>query len=118
MYKVCVLIEYLIVAVAPFILVPPMSVSVVSPGPTIFSCTVDGVPRPDITWWRVYNETEMVVVEDSSTQINTTALSDCLTMSVLSFTETQPFRSGVYMCLAANLLDSARAMAELIVNGT
>ena len=95
-----------------------MSVSVVSPGPATFFCTADGVPRPDITWWRVDNETEMVVVEDSSTQINTTSLSDRLMMSVLSFTETQPFRSGVYICLSANLLDSARAMAELIVNGT
>ena len=100
--------------VAPSFITPPLNVSVVSPETAMFSCTADGVPRPDITWWRVNNGTEMEVMEDSFTQIT---LSDRLTMSVLTFSETQPFRSGVYVCLAANLVDSATAMAELTVNG-
>ena len=94
-----------------------MSVSVVSPDPAMFSCTADGVPTPDITWWRVYNRTEMAVKEDPSTQITTTTLNDRLIMSVLRFSETQPSRSGAYVCRATNLLDSARASAELTVNG-
>ena len=108
---------FLFVTVAPTITAPPMSVSVVSPDPAMFSCTADGVPRPEITWWRVNNGTEMEVMEDSFIQITTTTLSDRLTMSVLTFNETQPFRSGVYVCSATNLVDSARAMAELTVNG-
>ena len=103
--------------VAPSFITPPMNVSVVSPEPAMFSCTADGVPRPNITWLRVNNGTDMEVLEDSFTQITTTTLTDRLTMSVLTFNETQPFRSGVYVCLAANLVDSATAMAELTVNG-
>ena len=103
--------------VAPSITAPPMSVSVVSPDPAMFSCTADGVPRPDITWLRVNNGTEMEVMEDSSTQITNTTLSDRLIMSILTFNETQPFRSGAYVCSAENLLDSAREVAELTVNG-
>ena len=106
------------VTVAPSITVPPMSVSVVSPDPAMFSCTADGVPRPDITWLRVNNGTEMEVIEDSFTQITTTTLSDRLTMSVLAFNETQPSRSGVYVCSANNILEPARATADLTVNGT
>ena len=94
-----------------------MSVSVVSPDPAMFSCTADGVPRPDITWMRVNNGTEMEVLEDSSTQITTTILNDLLIMSVITFNETQPSRSVVYVCSAENLLDSARRVAELTVNG-
>ena len=88
-----------------------------SPDPAMFSCTADGVPRPDITWLRVSNGTEMEVLEDSSTQITTTTLSDRFIMSVLTFSETQPFGSGVYVCLVTNLLGSARKMAWLTVNG-
>ena len=88
-----------------------------SPDPAMFSCTADGVPRPDITWLRVNNGTEMEVLEDSSTQITTTTLNDRLIMSVLTFNETQPSRSGVYVCSATNLVRSIRAMAEMIVNG-
>ena len=94
-----------------------MNVSVVSPDPAMFSCTADGIPRPDITWLRVNNGTEMEVMEDSSTQITTTTLSDRLIMSVLTFNETQPSRSGVYVCSVTNLVRSTRAGAVLIVNG-
>ena len=94
-----------------------MSVSVVSPDPAMFSCTADGVPRPDITWLRVNNGTEMEVLEDSSTQITTTIVNDRLVMSYLTFHETHPFRSGVYVCLATNRLGSSRAMGKLTVNG-
>ena len=94
-----------------------MNVSVVSPDPAMFSCTADGVPRPDITWLRVNNGTEMEVLEDSSTQITTTTLNDRLIMSVLTFNGTQPSRSGVYVCSGINLLGSAREMAGLTVNG-
>ena len=105
------------VTVAPSITVPPMSVSVVSPDPAVFSCTADGVPRPDITWWRANNGTEMEVMEDSFTQITTSPVNGRLIMSILIFNETQPFRSGVYVCSAANILDPARATANLAVNG-
>ena len=94
-----------------------MSVSVVSPDPAMFSCTADGVPRPDITWLRVNNGTEMEVLEDSSAQITTTTLSDRLIMSVLTFSETQPSRSGVYVCSATNSVRSTRAETVLIING-
>ena len=103
--------------VAPSITAPPMSVSVVSPDPAVFSCTADGVPRPDITWLRVNNGTEMEVMEDSSTQIITTIVNDRLIMSILTSNETQPSRSGVYVCLGTNLLESVRGIAELTVNG-
>ena len=88
-----------------------------SPDPAMFSCTADGVPRPDITWLRVSNGTEMEVLEDSSTQITSTTLSDRHIMSILTFSGTQPSRSVVYVCSAENLLDSARGVAELTVNG-
>ena len=94
-----------------------MSVSVVSPDPAMFSCTADGVPAPNISWWRVNDGTEMEVMEDSSTQITTTTLNERLVMNNLTFLETHPFRSGVYVCLAMNLLNSTREMAELTVNG-
>ena len=94
-----------------------MDVSVVSPDPAMFSCTADGIPRTDITWLRVNNGTEMEVMEDSSTQITTTILNDRLIISVLTFNETQPSRSGVYVCSVTNLVRSTRAGAVLIVNG-
>ena len=103
--------------VAPSITAPPVSVNVVSSDPAMFSCTADGVPRPDITWLRVNNGTETEMPEDSSTQITTTTLNGRLIMSVLTFNETQSFRSGVYVCSATNLLGSAREMAGLTVNG-
>ena len=94
-----------------------MNVSVVSPDPAMFSCTADGVPRPDITWLRVNNGTEMEVMENSNIRISTIALNDRLIMSVLTFTETQPILSGVYVCMATNSLESAREVGELRADG-
>ena len=108
---------YIFFAVAPSITVPPNNVSVVSPDPAMFSCTADGVPRPDITWWRVDNGTEVEVMEDPSTRITTTTINDRVIMSDLTFNVTQPFRSDVYACRATNILNSARAIADLTVNG-
>ena len=88
-----------------------------SPDPAMFSCTADGVPRPDITWLRVNNGTEMELMEDSSTHITTTIVNDRLVISTLTFHETHPFRSGVYVCSVTNLLGSASQVAELTVNG-
>ena len=88
-----------------------------SPDPAMFSCTADGVPRPDITWWRVSNGTEMEVMENSNIRISTIALNDCLITSVLTFTETQPILSGVYICMATNSLESAREVGELTADG-
>ena len=106
----------LFVTAAPNITAPPMSVSVVSPDPAMFSCTADGVPRPNITWCRVDNGTEMEVMEDSFTRITTT-LNDVVTMSLLTFNRTQPSMSGVYVCTATSLLHIAKKMVRLRVNG-
>ena len=89
-----------------------------SPDPAMFSCTADGFPTPNIAWLSMNDGTEMEVMEDSSTQITTTTLNERLVMNNLTFLETHPFRSGVYVCLAMNLLNSTREMAELTVNGT
>ncbi len=104
--------------VAPSISVPPVNVSVVSPDPTLLSCTADGLPSPYISWFRLDNGTEVVLTTDSVLQIDTIFADDNRTvMSNLTFNETQPFRSGVYVCVASNLLESVRAMAQLTVNG-
>ena len=105
--------------VAAFLTISPMSVSVVSPDPAMFSCTVDGVPRPNITWLRVNNGTETEVLENSFVHINITTLTNGST-SVLTFSETQPSMSGVYVCLARNMSASAgemRSNATLTVYG-
>ncbi len=104
--------------VAPSISVPPVNVSVVSPDPTLLSCTADGLPSPSIVWLRLDNRTEVVLTTDSVLQIDTVLAYDNRTVtSNLTLNETQPFRSGVYVCVASNLLGSVRAMAQLTVNG-
>ncbi len=93
-----------------------MDVSVVSPDPALFSCTADGVPTPTISWLRVDNGTEIDVTTDSNVQISNATINRTI-MSNLTFNETQPLRSGVYICVASNLLGSAAEMAQLTVNG-
>ena len=103
--------------VAPSITVPPMDVSVVSPDRALFSCTADGVPIPTISWLRMDNGTEVDVIADSAVLISNTPIDNRTVMSNLIFNETQPVRSGVYICVASNLLGSATEMAQLTVNG-
>ena len=105
------------IAVPPSIILSPVDSNPVSPEPAMFSCTAEGVPRPNISWWRMDNETEVTVSENSFTRISTTTLDDCHISSILTFTETQPFMSGVYVCSATNEVASARKCATLSVGG-
>ncbi len=88
----------------------------ISPDPALFSCTADGVPTPTISWLRVDNGTEVDVTTDSTVQISN-ALINRTIVSNLTFNETQPVISGVYICVASNLLGSVTEMAQLTVNG-
>ena len=88
----------------------------VAPNPALFSCTADGVPRPTISWLRRDNGTEVDVTTDSNVQINNAPINRTI-VSNLTFNEAQPVRSGVYICVASNLLGSATEMAQLTVNG-
>ena len=88
----------------------------VSPDPALFSCTADGVPTPTISWLRVDNGTQVDVTTDSNVQINNAPINRTI-VSNLTFNEAQPVRSGVYNCVASNLLGSAAEMAQLTVNG-
>ena len=84
----------------------------------MFSCTAEGVPLPDITWIRIDNAgTESEVISSNSSQINNTPMSDRVLMSTLTFSEAQPSDSAMYRCVASNILGTADAVAQLIVNG-
>ncbi len=91
-----------------------MDVSVV---PALFTCTADGVPIPTISWLRMDNGIDVDVIANSAVQISNTPTDNRTIMSNLIFNETQPVRSGVYICVASNLLGSATEMAQLTVNG-
>ena len=109
--------EFFFIAVAPSIILTPENTSTVPPDPAMFSCTADSVPLSTISWWRIHNGTEIIILENSFTQISTTTLNDRLVSSILTFTTTHPLMLGVYVCSATNLLASVRASATLIVTG-
>ena len=88
---------------APVIAVSPAKVTVNEKGTASFQCSVSGNPQPTITWSKRDGQSDITqsAVSRGTFLLQTVAGSD----------------SGVYKCLASNILGQAEALVQLEVNG-
>ena len=102
-----------------------MNVTVVSPNNATITCVADGVPAPNITWFRDFNGLMEIpeLVEETIDSTNVTVLKvtqtqmDRTTTSTIEFFFTQPPYAAEYTCRASNLLGTIEQVAVLTVQG-
>ena len=88
---------------APIIAVSPAKFTVNEKGTARFQCSVSGNPQPSITWSKRVGQSD---ITQSTVSRGTLLLKKVIGSD-----------SGVYKCLASNILGQAESMVQLVVNG-
>lgn len=91
---------------APDVEVSPVTRTVNETDAAYFQCSVSGNPKPTIVWSKLENGTEVTLQSSSGERHG-------LHLKNLSGSDT-----GVYQCVATNILGQARREARLEVNGS
>ena len=88
---------------APAVAVSPARMTVNESKTASFQCSVSGNPKPVSTWSKLEGKSEKILsaTTDGNLILSNAAGSD----------------SGVYKCLASNILGQAQALVRLVVNG-
>ncbi len=108
--------------VAPNILMDsePDDVETVEGMNVAFMCAASGRPRPNITWYRDAVNSSLLPVNLSNVRVtvNQTEEGERVLISELTLRSVLPSDSGVYTCIADNVVDSTDVRnATLTVNG-
>ncbi|CAF0978834.1 unnamed protein product, partial [Adineta ricciae] len=74
------------------------------------TCTANGSPTPNITWFKLNVNDERILINDLQNRFHTDSRT-----GVLSILNTMRDDSGAYECLAQNILGSAHARTTLLV---
>ncbi len=84
-----------------------------------FVCAASGRPRPNISWYRDSVNNSLLPVNLSSVRVTVsqTEEGERVLVGELTLRNVLPSDSGVYHCIAENIVDSDMRNATLAVNG-
>lgn len=77
-------------------------------------CITSGYPRPEIRWFK---GEEMVEEFNSYASITYLAINDTTVSSVINWRRIIPTESGIYVCVATNIIGSIADNVELTILG-
>jgi len=88
---------------SPAVVVSPVTLTVNEGGTASFQCSASGNPEPTVSWYRLGNQsnTPQLAVSRGRLELANVTGSD----------------SGVYQCLATNILGNSQEVVRLTVNG-
>ncbi|KAL3875338.1 hypothetical protein ACJMK2_033296 [Sinanodonta woodiana] len=86
---------------------PPQNVTVIEGTDARFPCETTGAPVPVTTWFKVVNDLAVQIKSEGRFQIQY--------LGELLITTTQPEDSGIYRCIAVNIVGNISAQAYLQV---
>ncbi|KAK3593323.1 hypothetical protein CHS0354_031382 [Potamilus streckersoni] len=86
---------------------PPQNMTVIEGTDTRFPCEATGAPVPVITWFKVMNDIAVQIKSEGRFQIQY--------LGELLIATTQPDDSGIYRCIAVNIVGNISAQAYLQV---
>ncbi len=97
----------------------PVDVETVENETISLSCTAEGRPQPSITWYRMADNDSLLLVNmsDDRVEVNQTEQGERRLTSELTLSNVLPSDSGVYVCIAENIVNSDMSSANLTVNG-
>ena len=104
--------------VGPNITSPPVNQTIVDPYSVTFNCEAEGLPRPDISWFKIQNDMAMEITSaDSDFTLSTVnGTGDRQVMSTLKVNIVRPALAAMYICNSSNVVRSITAAAALIVH--
>ena len=104
---------------SPNISTAPVKQTVIESSDLELSCTVSGVPLPQVSWWMTTDGVRSQVTEDNVTMVveDLSQESVGLVRSILTVLYVDASVAGVYECMATNSLGSDTAQALVTVYG-
>ena len=118
-----------IITVAPEIIIPSNSITVINGSEVVLNCTVAGSPLPAISWFVASGVNLSTLISNgvripfdeqgriNESFVNNTVLNSTTIHSSMRLPETAPFVAGEYACRASNYLRSINRTATLTVYG-
>ena len=88
---------------SPAVVVSPVTLTVNEGGTASFQCSASGNPEPTLTWYKLYNRSQVT---------QSAVLGGKLELKKVSGND-----SGVYQCSATNILGNSHEVVRLAVNG-
>ena len=88
---------------SPAVVVSPVTLTVNEGGTASFQCSASGNPEPTLTWYKLYNRSQVT---------QSAVLGGKLELKKVSGND-----SGVYQCSATNILGNSQEVVRLAVNG-
>ena len=88
---------------SPAVVVSPVTLTVNNGESASFQCSASGNPKPAVVWSKLDNQSEII--------------QSAVVRGRLQLKNVTGNASGVYQCSATNILETARAVAQLEVNG-
>ena len=111
------LLNFSLPSVAPTIYQQPQDQVAVKNYTATFTCSTNGLPRPDITWMRVVNGLSLIITATSKYSIATTPIGVQNQTSTLIVSNASFDDATSYICQANNTVGSTDASATLTVQG-
>ena len=81
-----------------------------------FMCTAEGLPRPNITWFRLLNEVPQALPVDRFSVQTMDGPGERTVTSVLTIENAQPALAGMYVCNATNEVALDTEFVNLLVH--
>ena len=104
--------------VVPDITEAPVNITVIQPANAIFNCSANGLPQPNITWTRTFNNgTSQLLQSSDDYTITTTNTSATGVTSTLVIMTSTPLDTGLYDCVISNSVNNVNTSAYLTVYG-
>ena len=101
--------------VAPRPSINPQTLSISESNNVVFTCTVPGLPKPNVNWFSdVTGTQQQLLSSDSNVNIAETVAGAVVT-SVLTLTSVTRFNDGNYICSTSNQLGNATVTGSLSV---
>lgn len=95
----------------------PQEQTIIEPSSAIFTCSAEGIPSPNILWYRIYNGSSMLIKSSQKYNISDDNMGLTNRTSILTILNTTPNDANIFICNATNVLGSTHTNFTLFVKG-
>ena len=100
----------------PVVSVSPQNLTVIQPQPASFYCNASGFPAPSLQWYKE-DGTNLTLLVNSTKYLISNSTGEESSQGSLTITESNPFDTATYICVASSVVGNDSQSSSLRVYG-